>query len=67
MNDQQISIIKNINNNEDLKNLDSDTTIIITNNLYHKLGKLNHIEFLINLGLFDPYSNIMLKPRVLWL
>lgn len=46
-NDQQISIIKNINNNEDLKNLDSDTTIIITNNLYHKLGKLNHIEFLI--------------------
>lgn len=44
---QQISIIKNININKDLKNLDRDTTIIITNNLYHKLGKLNHIEFLI--------------------
>ncbi len=46
-NNQQISIIENINKNEDLKNLESNTTLIITYNLYHKLGKLNHIEFFI--------------------
>ena len=44
-NENQKVVIENIKNNQDLKEIDSDSTLIITGNLYSKLGEYSHIEF----------------------
>jgi hypothetical protein len=44
-NSHQKIAIKNIKNNQDLKEIESDSTLIITGNLYSKLGEYSHIEF----------------------
>ena len=44
-NENQKVVIENIKNNQDLKEIESDSTLIITGNLYSKLGEYSHIEF----------------------
>ena len=44
-NANQKVVIENIKNNQDLKEIESDSTLIITGNLYSKLGEYSHIEF----------------------
>lgn len=46
-NTKQIKIIDNINNNQDLKKIEKDSSLLIINNLYSNLGNINHVEFLI--------------------
>jgi len=38
-------IIENIKNNQDLKEIEHNSTLIITGNIYSKLGPFTHIEF----------------------
>ena len=44
-NSKQKIVIENIKNNQNLKEIESDSTLIITGNLYSKLGEYSHIEF----------------------
>ena len=44
-NENQKVVIENIKNNQDLKEIESDSTLIITGNLYSKLGEYSHIDF----------------------
>ena len=46
-NNQQNKIFSIIENNKDLKKIDSNNILIIKGNLYSKLGSMNHIEFFI--------------------
>ena len=41
----QKTIINNINQNEELKNIDTNSTIVVTGNNFSKLGPFSHIEF----------------------
>jgi len=42
---QQKTIIENIQQNPSLKNIDKKSTLLVTGNLYSKLGPFSHIEF----------------------
>jgi len=44
-NENQKVIIENIKNNQDLKKIEADSTLIVTGNIYSKLGLFSHIEF----------------------
>jgi hypothetical protein len=44
-NKNQKIVIENIRNNQDLKAIEHDSTLIITGNIYSKLGPYSHIEF----------------------
>jgi hypothetical protein len=44
-NTHQKTIIENIQENQSLKDIDENSTIIVTGNLYSKLGPFSHIEF----------------------
>jgi hypothetical protein len=44
-NENQKVVIENIKNNQDLQEIESDSTLIITGSLYSKLGEYSHIEF----------------------
>ncbi len=44
-NSHQKTIIENIKNNQDLKELEVNSTVIVTGNIYSKLGPFAHIEF----------------------
>jgi hypothetical protein len=44
-NSHQKIIIENIKNNQDLKEIESNSTLIVTRNIYSKLGPFSHIEF----------------------
>jgi hypothetical protein len=44
-NSHQKIIIENIKNNQDLKKIESNSTLIVTRNIYSKLGPFSHIEF----------------------
>jgi hypothetical protein len=44
-NSHQKTIIENIKNNQKLKEIESDSTLIVTGNIYSKLGPFSHIEF----------------------
>ena len=44
-NTNQKIVIENIRNNQDLKAIEHDSTLIITGNIYSKLGPYAHIEF----------------------
>ena len=44
-NSHQKIAIKNIKNNQDLKEIEPDSTLIVTGNIYSKLGPFAHIEF----------------------
>ena len=43
-NENQKVVIENIKNNQDLKEIESDSALIVTGNLYSKLGEYSHIE-----------------------
>ena len=44
-NNRQKNIIENIKNNEELKEIEPNSTLIVTGNIYSKLGPFSHIEF----------------------
>jgi hypothetical protein len=44
-NNQQIRILENIQNQEGLYRLQKNDTLIVTGNIYNKLGPFSHIEF----------------------
>jgi hypothetical protein len=44
-NSNQKAIIENIQNNQELKEIERDSTLIVTGNIYSKLGLFSHIEF----------------------
>ena len=44
-NSHQKTIIENIQNNQELKEIEPDSTLIVTGNIYSKLGPFAHIEF----------------------
>jgi len=46
-NSDQITIIKNISDNENFNKIDNQSTLLIHGNLYVKLRNINHIEFFI--------------------
>ena len=46
-NTNQIKIIENIKNNTEFSNINKESTLLIHDNLYVKLGNINHIEFFI--------------------
>jgi hypothetical protein len=46
-NSDQINIIENIKNNTNFSKIDNEATLLIHDNLYVKLGNINHIEFFI--------------------
>ena len=63
-NDQQKIIINNINNNKDLKGLTERDTLVISKNLYSKLGKFSHIEFLSQPWIVSPLFSNSLDSNV---
>ena len=44
-NSHQKIVIENIKNNQGLKEIEIDSTLVVTGNIYSKLGPLAHIEF----------------------
>lgn len=56
----QKTIIENIQQNQSLKDMDKNSTLLVTGNLYSKLGPFSHIEFFSmpwNVGaVFDNYA-----------
>jgi len=44
-NENQKNVIENIKNNQDLKEIESDATLVVVGNIYSKLGSFSHIEF----------------------
>ena len=44
-NENQLNIISNISSNQELSKIDKNSTLIIKDNLYSKLGPFSHIEF----------------------
>jgi len=44
-NGHQKILIENVNNNQNLKEIEIDSTLLVTGNLYSKLGPFAHIEF----------------------
>ena len=44
-NHEQLSILQNIRNNDGLRALQKDDTLIVTGHIYNKLGPYSHIEF----------------------
>jgi len=44
-NSHQKTIIENIKNNKDLKDIEYSSTLVVTGNIYSKLGPFAHIEF----------------------
>ncbi len=44
-NSHQKNIIENVKNNQDLAKIEHDSTLIVTGNIYSKLGPFSHIEF----------------------
>jgi hypothetical protein len=44
-NSHQKDIIGNIKNNQELKEINPNSTLIVTENIYSKLGPFSHIEF----------------------
>lgn len=44
-NHEQLSVLQNIRNNDGLRALQKDDTLIVTGHIYNKLGPYSHIEF----------------------
>ena len=63
-NGQQKIIINNINNNIDLKDLSEGDTLVISKNLYSKLGKFSHIEFFSQPWIVSPIFRNSLDSKV---
>jgi len=44
-NNNQLKIISNVRSNQQLKSIEKDSILLVTDNLYSKLGPFSHIEF----------------------
>ena len=66
LNKKNINIINNINTNEKFSDLDKNDILLVKDNLYSKLGKISHIEFLIipwvSNKIFTKYANFTVLP-----
>ncbi len=65
-NQNNIDIINNINLNTNFNELNDNDLLFVKDNLYSKLGKIAHIEFLIipwvNNKIFEKYGNFTVLP-----
>ena len=65
-NKKSTNIINNINTNEKFSDLDKNDILLVKDNLYSKLGKISHIEFLIipwvSNKIFTKYANFTVLP-----